>query len=73
MVEKNIAIKKRNNGVVVLQLALNAAGFSFSYPQAVLLDRINHLLGTKGDKTDLKDLCELTAKWKDEFLIQEDK
>jgi hypothetical protein len=70
--EKDVPMQKRNQSIMVLQNALNIAGFGITYPQAVLIDRVNNLLGQKGDKADLKDLSELKYIWAREFLIIEE-
>jgi hypothetical protein len=70
--EKEVPMQKRNQAIMVLQNALNVAGFGITYPQAVFIDRVNNLLGKKGDKADLKDLTELKYNWVREFLIIEE-
>jgi hypothetical protein len=70
--EREIPMQKRNQGIMVLQNALNIAGFGITYPQAVLIDRVNNLLAKKGDKSDLKDLTQMKYNWVREFLVFEE-
>lgn len=67
--EREVPMQKRNQAIMVLQNALNVAGFGITYPQAVLIDRVNNLLGEKGDKSDLKDLTQLKYNWVREFIV----